>query len=629
MKLTEKKEKKKKGLSTQINMLIVVGVLAVGILTYFLQYVYARKEVGSSVSRQAAYAVLETISAVKEYPAYEWLLTYWHENADLLDVEYDADFESGSETEEKRKLFSERHPGLQIRYLRTEEVEALPDEDQKLYAEISYSWILTRVNQTKRNLGCDFLFLAVTGVEGSAHPYETQCFLMSGADPGSKRGTDYGDAFTIGVTLSVEGNESAISAMKNAVETASLDNADPRKASVEKMKGAGNYLDHYECMGLIGDQAYLAGASYNVKDLINQIYIRTLKTSLLGMFCQFLLLELVMRHLLLYVIHPLKKILLSIREYTVTRDSEAVRRNMADILSGRRALAIRENEIGQLAEDFTDLTEHMDQYVEQITAVTSQKQRYETELNIAAHIQEQVLPKEWVALSGDCKSDVYAMMTPAREVGGDFYDFFSVGEDHLALVIGDVSDKGVPAALFMMIAKTLINNHARMGESPSVIMASVNDQLCENNEAGYFVTIWLVLINLKTGEGVSINAGHEHPAVLRSGGSYQLVRYRHALPVGIMPGVTFEEHEFHMSPGDKLFVYTDGVPEAVNKENEQFGTDRMLETLNRNRDAGPKELLECMKAEIDAFIGDVPLFDDTTMLCFQYDSDAENRGENS
>lgn len=209
-------------------------------------------------------------------------------------------------------------------------------------------------------------------------------------------------------------------------------------------------------------------------------------------------------------------------------------------------------------------------------------------------------------------------MSPAREVGGDFYDFFFTDQDHLALVIGDVSDKGVPAALFMMVAKTLIKNLAKLEKSPAQIFAHVNDQLCENNEAGYFVTVWFALIDLRTGEGVAVNAGHEKPAVCRAGASYELISNKHSLSLGVMSGIGFRENEFQMYPGDQVFVYTDGVPEAINKDNEQFGTGRMLEVLNQNNDADPKTILTRMKEEIDAFAVDVPQFDDTTMLCFHY-----------
>ena len=209
-------------------------------------------------------------------------------------------------------------------------------------------------------------------------------------------------------------------------------------------------------------------------------------------------------------------------------------------------------------------------------------------------------------------------MTPAREVGGDFYDFFLTDQEHLALVIGDVSDKGVPAALFMMTAQALIRNLAKMEKSPAKVLSRVNDQLCENNDSGYFATVWFALIDLMTGEGISVNAGHEYPAVCRAGGSYELIRSKHSISIGVMPGIRYREHTFRLDPGDQLFVYTDGVPEAVNQDEEPFGTERMLDVLNRNRDAGSKELLVRVKEEIDAFAGDIPQFDDTTMLGFRY-----------
>ena len=608
---------KKRGLLKQITLLSLIGILAVSIITNISQYLVSKDAVTLNIRNRAEEAAGEVISAIKEYPAYRWLLSCWYENADRLDVEYDVDFGSGTVTEQKLMLFQEQHPDLSLRYLDQEEVEALSGPDQKLYAEIVYSWILTRINETKRNLGCDFLSLVATDTEKSDHPYAEQCFLMSAADPDSRRGTDYEDVYTLGVTVPVRQDSSAVSSMKKAAETLSED-ADERSIFGEGFAGGGKYLDYYECLDLIGDQAYLVGVSYSAKDLKSRINIDTGKSTLIDAGYQFLLLQLVMCHVLFYVIQPLKKILRSIRDYTVTRNGAAARQEMSEILSGRKSLAVHDNEVGELAEDFTNLTKEIDEYVENIRTVTLQKQSYETELNIAAQIQSQVLPKEFPAFPERNDFELYATMSPAKEVGGDFYDYFFVDQDHLALVIGDVSDKGVPSALFMMIAKTLIMNHAKMGESPVEVMAHVNEQLSEKNEAGYFVTVWFALIDLRTGEGVSVNAGHEHPAFCRADGSYELIRYRHSMVIGTMSGLKFRDREFKMNPGDRLFVYTDGVPEAINKENEQFGTERMLAVLEQNKDAQPKEILERMKAKIDAFCGDVPQFDDTTMLYFRY-----------
>ena len=608
--------KKKKGISRQLFFLILIGIVIAGVLTYLVQYTISTRRIELSTGDRAADTAKEMISALKEYPAYEWLLSYWYENAEQLDVEYDIDFAGTTATEEKERIFTERHPDHSIHFLTREAVEALPDEDQKLYAEITYSLILARVNESKRNLGCNFLYLTATGADTSDQPYETQCFLMSGAEPGQVRGTAYEEIYPLGVTLPA--GEDASESMRKAVEMATNSSPDSGTISGENLTSIGSYVDYYAYVDRIGDQVYLAGVTYNINNVISWIRVDAFKSTLLATLYQLLLLFLVMMWMNRFFIHPLKKILESIRTYTHSRDSAAAKREMDSILSEKRAVAVRENEIGQLAEDFTDLTTEIDTYVEEIRMVTSQQERYSAELNIAAKIQEQVLPKDFLADTGNHEFGLYASMTPAKEVGGDFYDFFFTDQNHLALVIGDVSDKGVPAALFMMAAKTLIGNLARMENSPARIMSLVNDQLCENNQSGYFVTVWLAMIDLRTGEGTAVNAGHENPAVCRAGSLYELVSDKHSIAIGVMPGVTFPQHAFRMNPGDQLFVYTDGVPEAVNNEDEQFGTNRMLEVLNRNRDTRPEILLGRMKEEIDAFAGEVPQFDDTTMMCFQY-----------
>ena len=611
-------KKKKRGLYMQISLLIVFGVFTASIVTSLTQSKVSEDAVKEITESRAEAAVHEMISAIKEYPAYQWLLKYWYENADRLDVEYDVDFGSGTVTEQKQISFRERHPDLSLLYLSQEKIEALPEPDQKLFAEIVYSWILTRVNEIKRNVGCDYLFLVATVTEESEQPYEKQCFLMSAADPESRRGTEYEEVYTLGVTVSVLEDKSTSAGMRKAVEALRGGQSDAYSIFGEDFRKAGDYLDYYGALDRDRDQAYLVGATYNMKTLKSQIHTNSIRSILITVGLQFLMLELVMLHVFFYVITPLKKILESIRGYSKTRDSAAVRQDMSTVLSGKSAMGVRENEIGQLAEDFRDLTKEIDDYVERIRTITSQKEKYETELNIAAQIQSQVLPKDLPAFTERNEFDLYATMSPAREVGGDFYDYFFVDQDHLALIIGDVSDKGVPAALFMMITITLIKNHAKMGESPKEVITHVNDQLSETNEAGFFVTVWFALIDLKTGEGISVNAGHEHPAACAADGFYELIEYKHSLVIGLFPGMKFMDRTFKMNPGDRLFVYTDGVPEAINNGREQFGTDRMLEVLNRNRDAAPRDLLRRMKEEIDAFSGEVPQFDDTTMLYFQY-----------
>ncbi len=244
--------------------------------------------------------------------------------------------------------------------------------------------------------------------------------------------------------------------------------------------------------------------------------------------------------------------------------------------------------------------------------------RIGAELTMATDIQASQLPRLFPAFPNIPEIDVFASMTPAKEVGGDFYDFFLVDENHIGFVMADVSGKGIPAALFMMISRVLIKSRLQNGESPGKALESVNDHLCENNDTGLFVTVWTAVLDIRTGKGLASNAGHEHPAIRRAGGKYELVTYKHSPAVAAIEGIGFKEHEFELAPGDSLFVYTDGVAEATNANNELFGTDRMLEVLNRNPDALPEQVLSGVMDGINEFVAGAEQFDDITMLCLRY-----------
>ena len=276
------------------------------------------------------------------------------------------------------------------------------------------------------------------------------------------------------------------------------------------------------------------------------------------------------------------------------------------------------DEIGVLAKSFGDMILELENYMNNLQKITAEKERIDADLNIATQIQADMLPKIFPAFPDKKEVGIFASMTPAKEVGGDFYDFFLVDDTHLALVIADVSGKGVPAALFMVIAKTLIKNRLQTGESPAEAVTNVNNQLCEGNESQFFVTVWLAVIDLETGDGYEVNAGHEYPAIRRGNRPYKLIKSKHSMAVAAMEGMKYRQSEIHLDPGDRLFVYTDGVMEATNADNELFGEERMMAALNRDPDALPAKLLPSVKKEIDEFVGDAPQFDDITMLGFIY-----------
>ena len=276
------------------------------------------------------------------------------------------------------------------------------------------------------------------------------------------------------------------------------------------------------------------------------------------------------------------------------------------------------DEIEVLAEKFASLSARTIHYVGQVKKVTAEKERIKSELGMATAIQVSQLPHLFPAFPDRKEFDIYASMTPAKEVGGDFYDFFLVDDDHIGLVMADVSGKGVPAALFMMVSKILIRNRVQNGEGPGEALRNVNNQLMEGNEVEFFVTVWLAVVEISTGRGVVVNAGHEHPVLRRSNGKFELIKYRHSLAVAAMEDVRFKEREFQLYPGDTVFVYTDGVAEASNSKNELYGTDRMLSILNQNLDADPEEVLRGVMRGINDFVDGAEQFDDITMLCFRY-----------
>ena len=282
-----------------------------------------------------------------------------------------------------------------------------------------------------------------------------------------------------------------------------------------------------------------------------------------------------------------------------------------------------DDEIEILAESFATLSRKTRSYIAQITEITAEKERIGTELALAQRIQADMLPNIFPPFPDRSDFDVYACMDPAKEVGGDFYDFFLIDETHLGLVMADVSGKGVPAALFMMISKILVQNYAMTGCSPAQVLQAVNDQICANNREEMFVTVWFGVLDTETGKITAANAGHEYPVVKQTGGRFELVKDKHGFVIGGMEGIRYREYELALTPGSKLFLYTDGVPEATNADNNMFGTDRMLAAMNADPAAAPELVLRNVRKAVDDFVKDAEQFDDLTMLCLEYKGGSE------
>ncbi len=276
-----------------------------------------------------------------------------------------------------------------------------------------------------------------------------------------------------------------------------------------------------------------------------------------------------------------------------------------------------EDEIQTLSESLVSMADDIKNYMTNLMKETREKERIGTELSLATSIQADMLPNIFPAFPEREDIDIYASMTPAKEVGGDFYDFFLIDDDHLGLVMADVSGKGVPAALFMMMSKILINNNGMMCKSPAEALMKANHQICLSNTHDMFVTVWFGILTISTGHLVASNAGHEYPVLKTAEGKYEILKDKHKMPLGSMDGIKYQDYEITLEKGGGLFIYTDGVAEATNSGNELFGMERTLDALNSQPDAPSKEILSNVRKAVDEFVGDAPQFDDLTMLAIK------------
>lgn len=601
--------KKRSGILYQIYVIAVIGLIMIGMATFLSQREISQESVIDHVSGLIDEVAEETSDSISEYPGYKWLLQYWYTHADELDIEYDVDYRPGTKTEEKTRLLAERHPDFQPRYAGVEDIEQLPPEDQKLYAEIIYSWMTTRLNQMKHNYKLSYLFCLATPTTEGKGAYESQFFLLSGADPGAVRGTEYEQVYPLGKVSSIKKNKSMQNAMREAFENKESD------TSQVYMAEAGAYVDYYAYVCEFDDQAVLIGLTYDLSEIIKDVNDSTVQGTSFAVMYQVVLLIILMLMLYFAVIRPLREVQANIRLYARKKERSSIAEGLAGVLAGLRGFLTRRNEIGLLAEDVSELAYEMDDYIDRIETITAEKERIGVELELASRIQRNALPDSPPERE---EFDLAASMSPAREVGGDFYDYFMIDEDHLAIVIADVSGKGVPAALFMISSMMTVRNIAMNHYSPAQTLEAVNNEICENNDEEMFVTAWLGVLEISTGILTAANAGHEYPILRAADGNFRLFRDVHGLVIGCLEDQQYQEYTIRMEPGAKLFVYTDGLTEATDAEKAMFGNARVLRALSRCQDDSPKMVLNSVSEAVTEFVGEAEQFDDLTMLCIEY-----------
>ena len=344
------------------------------------------------------------------------------------------------------------------------------------------------------------------------------------------------------------------------------------------------------------------------------IYIVTLIAIVLFISC--LLIFLILRGVEKSLVKPINQLSSAARSFVEDKGEELNKESTISTLNINTG-----DEVETLWKSIRHMEQDINDYIVHLTAVTAEKERIGAELGLATRLQADMLPNIFPAFPDRKDLDIFAMMTPAKEVGGDFYDFFLVDNKHLAMVMADVSGKGVPAALFMMMSRILIKNAVMSGNTPADALMSVNNQICANNREEMFVTVWLGIVDLKTGLLSAANAGHEKPIVKSPNGDFEVVNDRHGFVIGGMEGLKYRNYDIQLQKGSKLFLYTDGVAEATDANDELYGIERTLDALNSCKDEKPKAILEAVKASVDSFVGDAPQFDDLTMLCFEFEGE--------
>ena len=590
--------KKKVSLLSQIAILFIIGVILIGALSIIALYGFSLKYVMERMETSGNSTAEDLKGFIFDFPAHDWLLRYWYEHYEEMDIDYDAVYTGSTANEKKYALLIERQPEFHPDYATTEDVEALPPEDQMLYAEIVYSWLIDRIDYTQSAYDLDYFFCVVT-----EDPYERQFVLFIAADEGEKRGSEPGLIYPIGKSIKVTKNIQK--AMREAVS------GNPQAALSRDEK----YLDYFYSMSSFDDHEVL---------LVLTIDVMRVRAAVIRYLSDFGLLFVVMMIvlavgclLMIYylVLSPLKKVQKNISLYKETKDSRTVADNLLKIQS--------HNEIAELSANLAEMAEELTAYMVRNKQAAVREEHDRTELVLAGRIQASVLPTVFPPYPDREDFEIYASMTPAKEVGGDFYDFFLVDDSHLCMMMADVSGKGIPAALFMMASKILLEHNVKMGKSPAQVLYDINMAICSKNVEDMFVTVWLGIIDLRTGKMTCANAGHEYPVLKKPGERYEIIRDKHDLVLGGMEDVKYHEYELQMEPGSSLFLYTDGLSEAINLNNQMFGTERIVEELNTGPGRSPEETLRDVKEAVAEYIEGMEPFDDLTMMSFAYHGQAE------
>ncbi len=592
---TKKSGKKKKYGSVSAQVLGVywcVLILIFGI-NGFVMYRYMIRQKTQYFLQSAQQTAEEVAEYVEEFLPGKWLLDYWDKNPEALQRVQESDLEE----------YRDAYDSLDRKYtdewgyydVTQSEFDALPPIEQEALSKYFYEDIELYSAYIREELSDAVEGPIIIGSRSGKPPKIYYCgskdyhFITNQSLDIPELQLDNIRSNSLHNTKDVNRNLSTI-ALK-----AETDSGEAKLDVISCRINTGN--DDLAAFVLIGvDMPYLRKQSAG--SILRMVAIDLLISTLLG----FVLMQILYR----LILKPVTRIQKGLRDYVESGDTSQVVKTMDSVRA--------ENEIGYLAKDIGNMVQEMEAHVRARQQFEDEQKKMAEELEHAARIQKGMLPKVFPDRSKDPRVELYASMTPAKEVGGDLYDFFMVDQDHLALVVADVSGKGIPAALFMMEAKTLLRDTTHPGIPVDKIIEQVNHRLYAFNEAHQFITTWMMIVNLTSGRAMEVNAGHTRPAFCRCQGSYALVMENHDLALAVRDQISFTVNRWQLNAGDRIFVYTDGISEAENGSKELFGTDRMLAVLNETRMSSQRETIAYVSDSVHKFAGETPQADDITML---------------
>ena len=570
-----------------------------------LMFIFALGLIGFIVIRGTKNMYIESnndaiVKEVKEYKnlfmspdIVKWVVDEWEKDPDMVN-------EPASEIQ--LTFEDELNYSVYAQTLDMEEINSWDEETKRDFLKAMYNYIVSVFDRKRQEDNFEAVYCFDIRKYGQEHPEgEDDICVIFGSDNYSDSTGDH----SLGLMASRDSAVVMFELLHNGKYGVDYGDIVYQELSLEGV----NSLLYLAVVPVIVDEEllYVLCFEYDWSSFAHILNVNLNYMIIWGAICLILTNIMLILFIYLKAVRPTVKVHNAVREYIETKNSEAVVKKMSAVKA--------KNEFGRLADSISELAVEIDRYTEENLRLNGERERVEAELDLATKIQADMLPTAFPDIP---ELSLYASMDPAKEVGGDFYDFFFIDEEHLGLVIADVSGKGVPAALFMMMSKMLVKNYAMMGLPPAEVLNRANASICENNKNKMFVTVWFGVLDIATGHLRAANAGHEYPMVRKPGGQFEMLKDKHGFVLGAMKKKRYTEYEFDVEPGGTLFVYTDGAPEATNAGNELFGTERMLAALNRDPDAPPETLLNNMTAAINEFVGDAPQFDDLTMLGIKY-----------